>query len=115
MFYTISLVEKINYQLKSTALEKIRHSLKRDTYDQVVNIESAKELWEKLHILFDGTTAIQRQRCEVARQDMRMFVVNVGESLASAYAGLICLKKKIICLGCDRFQYGFVVNDEFIK
>jgi hypothetical protein len=57
----MSPVEKINCQLNSTALDKIRQSLKRDTYDQVVNIESAKELWEKLTILFEGTTAIQRQ------------------------------------------------------
>jgi hypothetical protein len=27
----------------------------------------------------------------------------------------IALREKIIGLGCDRFQDGFVVNDEFIK
>jgi hypothetical protein len=37
----MSLVENINCQLNSTTLDKILQSLKRDTYDQVVNIESA--------------------------------------------------------------------------
>jgi hypothetical protein len=42
---------------------------------------------------------------------MQMFVVNDGELIASAYARLIALKEKIIGLGCDRFQDGFMVND----
>jgi hypothetical protein len=70
---SMSPVEKINCQLNSTALQKIHQSLMRDTYDQVSNIESAKELWEKLSVLFEGTTAIQRQRYEAAKQDMQMF------------------------------------------
>jgi hypothetical protein len=98
-------------QLNSTALDKIRQSLKRDTYDQVVNIESAKELWDKLTVLFEGTTTIQRQRYEAAKQDMQMFVANDGESISSAYARLIALKEKIIVLGCERFNDGFVMND----
>jgi hypothetical protein len=49
-------------------------------------IKSTKELWEKLSILFEGTRAIQRQRYEAAKQDMQMFVVIDGESIASAYA-----------------------------
>jgi hypothetical protein len=58
---------------------------------------------------------IQRQRYEAAKQDMQLFVVNAGESIASVSGRLIALKKKIIGLGCDGFQDGFVVNDEFIK
>jgi hypothetical protein len=69
----MSPVEKINCQLNSTALQKIHQSLMRDTYDQVSNIESTKELWGKLSVLFEGTTAIQRQRYEAAKQDMQMF------------------------------------------
>jgi hypothetical protein len=47
--------ERIDCQLNSTALDKIRQSLKREVYDQVSSIESAKELWEKK---FDGTSAM---------------------------------------------------------
>ena len=55
----MSPVEKINFQLNSTALDKIRQTFKRDIYDQVVNIESAKQIWDKLSVLFEGTTTIQ--------------------------------------------------------
>jgi hypothetical protein len=48
--------ERIECQLNSTALDKIRQSLKREVYDQVSSIESAKELWEKLSVKFDGTS-----------------------------------------------------------
>jgi hypothetical protein len=111
----MSPVEKINSQLNSTALDKIRQNLKRDTYDQVDNIESAKELWDKLTILFEGTTTIQRQRYEAATQDMQMFDVNDGESISSAYARLIALKEKTTGLGCEIFDDRFVMNDAFIK
>jgi hypothetical protein len=37
--------ERIECQLNSTALDKIHQSLKREVYDQVSIIESAKELW----------------------------------------------------------------------
>jgi len=81
----------------------------------VVNIESVKELWDKLSILFEGTTAIQRTKYEAAKQEMHMFVVKDGESLTSAYSRFIALKEKIRGLGGDKFNDGFVVNDEFIK
>jgi hypothetical protein len=50
--------ERIDCQLNSTALDKIRQSLKPKVYDQVSSIESAKELWEKLSVKFDGMSAL---------------------------------------------------------
>jgi hypothetical protein len=71
--------ERIDCQLNSTALDKIRQSLKREVYDQVSSIESAKELWEKLSIKFDGTSAMQKTKYEAAKQDMNLLCMNDGE------------------------------------
>jgi hypothetical protein len=59
--------ERIDCQLNSTALDKIRQSLKREVYDQVSSIESARELWEKLSVKFDGTSAMQKTKYEAAQ------------------------------------------------
>jgi hypothetical protein len=90
--------ERIDYQLNSTALDKIRQSLKREVYDQVSSIESTKELWEKLSVKFDGTSAMQKTKYEAAKQDMNLFCMNDGESVTSAYSRLQALKEKIIFL-----------------
>ena len=107
--------DKIDCQLNSTAIDKIRSCLRREVYDQVINIESAKDLWAKLALLHEGTTSIQKSKYEAAKQEMHMFVVKDGESLSNAYARLIALKEKIRSLGGDRIRDGFEVNEEFIK
>ena len=100
-------LEKIHCQLNSTALDKSRHCLKCDIYDQVGNIEYANVLWEKLSILFEGTTTVQRKIYESAKNGMHMFVVQDGESLSDASARIISLRENIQGLGCDKF------NDRF--
>jgi hypothetical protein len=59
--------ERIECQLNSTALDKIHQSSKREVYDQVSSIDSAKELWEKLLLKFDGTSAMQKTKYEATK------------------------------------------------
>jgi hypothetical protein len=107
--------ERIDCQLNSTALDKICQSLKREVYDQVSSIESAKELWEKLSVKFDGTSAMQKTKYEAAKQDMNLLVMHNGESVTSAYSRLQALKEKIILLGGNTIDDGFHMNDNFMK
>jgi hypothetical protein len=108
-------VEKVECQLNSTALDKIRQSLKRGVYDQVASIESAKELWEKLSIMFEGTSAMQKSKYEDAKQEMNMFCLLDGESFQSVFSRLTSLKEKIISLGGNDVDDGFVMSDKFIR
>jgi hypothetical protein len=107
--------EQIECQLNSTALDKIRQSLKHETYDQVSSIESAKDLWENLSVMFDGTSAMQKAKYEAAKQDMNLFSMHDGESITSAYSRLQALKEKIILLGGNTIDDGFHMNDNFMK
>jgi hypothetical protein len=87
--------------------------LKREVYDQVSSIESAKELWEKLSVKFDGTSTMQKTKYEAAKQDMNLFCMNDGESVTSAYTRLQALKENIILLGGNTIDDGFHMNDSF--
>jgi hypothetical protein len=107
--------ERIECLLNSTALDKILQSLKREVYYQVSSIESAKELWEKLSVKFDGMSAMQKTKYESAKQDMNLFCMNDGESVTSAYSRLQALKKKIVLLGGNTIDDGFHMNDNFVK
>ena len=46
---------------------------------------------------------------------MSLFVIKDGEKFDSAYARLDALRVKIQGLGCEKYNDGFDVNDEFIK
>ena len=47
-------------QLNATAHDKIRSAVHRALHDQVSNLESAKELWERIVVLEEGTNLIQK-------------------------------------------------------
>jgi hypothetical protein len=51
-----------------------------DIYNQVYSIESTKELWERIIVLHDRTTFIQRSTYELAKGEMNMLVVKDGDS-----------------------------------
>ena len=78
--------ERVSRQLNSTARDKIRAALPIPLYNQVHRIESAKDLWDKIIILQEGTSLIQRTNYECAKREMSLFVIKDGEKLSSAYA-----------------------------
>ena len=49
-------------QLNATARDKIRSAVHRALHDQVSNLESAKELWERIVVLQEGTNLIQKAK-----------------------------------------------------
>ena len=77
--------ECVSHQLNSTARDKIRHALPRSLCDQVHRIDSAKDLWDGILILPEGTSLIQRTNYDCAKREMGMFIIKDGESLANAY------------------------------
>ena len=102
-------------QLNATACDKIRSAVHRTLHDQVSNLQSAKELWERIVVIEEGTNLIQKAKYEAAKNEMNMLMINDGESLTMAYARLNALRVKIKGLGGDKYHDGFDVNDEFIK
>jgi hypothetical protein len=84
-------------------------------YDQVSSIESTKDLWEKLSVKFDGTSAIQKTKYEAAKQDMNLFCMHDGELVTTTYSRLQALKENIILLGGNTIDDCFHMNDNFMK
>ena len=79
------------------------------------NLKSAKELWERIVVIEEGTNLIQKAKYEAAKNEMTMFMIKDGETLITAYSRLNALRVKIKGLGADKYNDGFDVNDEFIK
>jgi hypothetical protein len=107
--------EYYDRQLNATACEKIQSALHRALHNQVSDLESAKELWDRSIILQQGTSLIQRSMYEAAKYELNLFMIEDGESLFECYSRLDALCVRIKGLGCDKYQDGFDVNDETIK
>ena len=55
----LTSTEFYNRQLNASARDKIRSAIHRKLLDQVNDIDSAKELWDRIVVLQEGTNLIQ--------------------------------------------------------
>jgi hypothetical protein len=111
----LTSTEFYNRQLNASARDKIRSAIHRKLLDQVNDIDSAKELWDRIVVLQEGTNLIQKSLYESAKTEATMFMIKDGESIADAYARLGALRVKVKGLGCEKYNDGFEMNEEFIK
>ncbi|KAK1607055.1 hypothetical protein QYE76_030728 [Lolium multiflorum] len=111
----LTSTEFYNRQLNASARDKIRSGINRKLLDQVNDIGSAKELWDRIVVLTEGTDLIQSSLYETAKQEAHRFMIREGESLADAYARLGALKVRIKGLGAEKYDDGFEMNEGFIK
>ncbi|KAK1660493.1 hypothetical protein QYE76_048652 [Lolium multiflorum] len=111
----LTSTEFYNRQLNASARDKIRSGINRKLLDQVNDISSAKELWDRIVVLTEGTDLIQSSLYETAKQEAHRFMIREGESLADAYARLGALKVRIKGLGAEKYDDGFEMNEGFIK
>ncbi|KAK1669182.1 hypothetical protein QYE76_057341 [Lolium multiflorum] len=111
----LTSTEFYNRQLNASARDKIRSGINRKLLDQVNDIGSAKELWDRIVVPQEGTDLIQSSLYETAKQEAHRFMIREGESLADAYARLGALKVRIKGLGAEKYDDGFEMNEGFIK
>ncbi|KAK1686395.1 hypothetical protein QYE76_047243 [Lolium multiflorum] len=113
--HRLTSTEFYNRQLNASARDKIRSGINRKLLDQVDDIVSAKELWDRIVVLQEGTDLIQSSLYETAKQEAYQFMIRDGESVFDAYARLGALKVRIKGLGGEKYNDGFEMNEAFIK
>ncbi|KAK1613648.1 hypothetical protein QYE76_019165 [Lolium multiflorum] len=114
-FNDTASTEFYNRQLNASARDKIRSGINRKLLDQVDDIVSAKELWDRIVVLQEGTDLIQSALYETAKQEAYQFMIRDGESIFDAYARLGALKVRVKGLGVEKYNDGFEMNEAFIK
>ncbi|KAK1678909.1 hypothetical protein QYE76_039757 [Lolium multiflorum] len=111
----LTSTEFYNRQLNASARDKIRSGINRKLLDQVNDIGSAKELWDRIVVLQEGTDLIQSSLYETTKQEAHRFMIREGESVADAYARLGALRVRIKGLGVEKYDDDFEMNEGFIK
>ncbi|KAK1653304.1 hypothetical protein QYE76_071109 [Lolium multiflorum] len=100
----LTSTEFYNCQLNASARDKIRSGINRKLLDQVDDIVSAKELWDRIIVLQEGTDLIQSALYETAKQEAHQFMIRDGESVSDAYARLGALKVRVKGLGVEKYN-----------
>ncbi|KAK1682427.1 hypothetical protein QYE76_043275 [Lolium multiflorum] len=108
----LTSTEFYNRQLNASARDKIRSGINRKLLDQVNDIDSAKELWDRIIVLQEGTDLIQSALYETAKKEAHQFMIREGESVADAYARLGALRVRV---KGEKYNDGFEMNEAFIK
>ncbi|KAK1686199.1 hypothetical protein QYE76_047047 [Lolium multiflorum] len=85
-------------QLNASACEKIRSGINRKLLDQVNDIDSAKELWDRIVVLQEGTNLVQKSLYESAKTEATLFMIKEGETIAEAYGRLGALQDTNLAL-----------------
>ncbi|KAK1684589.1 hypothetical protein QYE76_045437 [Lolium multiflorum] len=111
----LTSTEFYNRQLNASARDKIRSGINRKLLDQVDDIVSAKELWDRIIVLQEGTDLIQSALYETAKQEAHQFMIRDGESVYDAYARFGALRVRVKGLGVEKYNDGFEMNEAFIK
>ena len=106
--------ERVDRQLNATAAHMIKKGLSPSIYDQVLLIKNAKELWERLAIMHEGTTSIQRSKYEMAKNKMNLFTMKDDETPQECFTRLNVLRVQLKGFECN-IKDGYKVDDEFIK
>ena len=83
--------DKKKVALDGKARAIIIMSLPDDIYHSVINCSTAKEMWDTLIILFEGTYEVKRNRRSLLIQQYEMFTSKSGESISEIYDRFNCL------------------------
>ena len=106
--------ERVDRQLNATAAHMIKKGLSPSIYDQVLLIKNAKELWERLAVMHEGTTSIQRSKYQMLKSKMDVFSMKEDETPQDCFTRLNALKVKLQGFGAVS-RGGDKMDDEFIK
>ena len=78
----LTSTEFYNRQLiNASARDKIRSAIHRKLLDQVNDIDSAKDLWDRIVVLQEGTNLVQKSLYESAKSEATMFMIKDGEKI----------------------------------
>jgi hypothetical protein len=84
----LTSTEFYNRQLNASACDKIRSGINPKLLGQVIDIESAKEFWDRIVVLQEGTDLIHKALYESTKTEATLFIIREGEPLADAYGRL---------------------------
>ncbi|CAN1142556.1 Retrovirus-related Pol polyprotein from transposon TNT 1-94 [Linum perenne] len=78
-----------NVQKNAQAMNLMYCALGREEFNRVSSCKSAKEIWDKLCVTYEGTNLVKSSRINMLKHEFELFQMNAGESIRDM---------------CDRFQ-----------
>jgi hypothetical protein len=78
--------ERKKMELNAKALTCLYCSLDANVFNQISGCESAKEVWDKIQVTYEGTTQVKRSKISILTHEYELFAMNADETIAQMSA-----------------------------
>ncbi|XP_057975241.1 uncharacterized protein LOC131162650, partial [Malania oleifera] len=85
--------------LNATAMNILYCSLDVNEFNRIMACSTAKEIWDKLEVTYEGTRDVKDSRIDMLTSEYEAFRMNVGESIQSMYTRFTHIINSLHALG----------------
>ena len=96
--------------LNSQAINVLLSALDGDEYNRVIGVDVAKQIWDTLHLAYEGVDKVRKARIDLLMSKLNRFVILDGEGPQDMFDRLMTMVGKIRGYGCDELDDHKVVK-----
>uniref|UniRef100_A0A0A9BV78 Uncharacterized protein n=1 Tax=Arundo donax TaxID=35708 RepID=A0A0A9BV78_ARUDO len=102
--------EEQNEHKNAQAACAIFNALSENEFNWVYGLERAKDIWDTLRNVHEGTSSVREYKIELLRSKLDWFIMEEGETPTEMYNRLSLIVNEIKGLGCKEMTDHFVVK-----
>lgn len=93
--------DKAKFNLNSKAMNALLCALDSNEFNRISTCKTAKEIWDKLAIVHEGTNQVKESKINMLTRDYEMFCVQPNESITDMYTRFTNIINSLKALGKD--------------
>ena len=101
---------KKDRHLNNQASDILFNALTEDQFNRISKLNNAKEIWDTLCEIYEGTTSVKESRIDVLKSKVNRFIAHEGESVSEVYARLSVITNELQGLGAKEITEHEVVK-----
>jgi hypothetical protein len=81
-----------------------------EEFNKISRLENAKEIWDTLVDMHDGTESVEEAKLDVLQSKLDKFKMKDGEGVAKMYSRLTLIRNEIVGLGSEEMTDKFIIK-----
>ena len=97
-------------QYNSQTYDILFNGLCPEEFNKISRLENAKEIWDTLIDMHEGTDSIKESKLYVLQSQLDKFKMKDGEGVAEMYSRLALITNEIVGLGSEEMTERFIIK-----
>jgi hypothetical protein len=97
-------------QYNAEACDILFNGLCPEEFNRISRLENAKEIWDTLVDMHEGTESIKESKVDVLQSQLDKFKMKDGEGVAEMYSRLALITNEIAGLGSEEMTEKFIIK-----